>query len=122
MREGDRHKTFHPGKRSQYHETEGRLRRWIIRKRNKRIPLTKHMVIRKAQEWNAKLRDLEPHQLESWWTAFRAQRGITTRRIGSFAKGGEKLIHRLVDRYRKRASRATQVNSSGCRVTWDASD
>ena len=52
MREGDRNKTFHPGKRSQYHETEGRLQRWIIRKRNKRIPLTKRMVIRKAQEWN----------------------------------------------------------------------
>ena len=41
---GGHQKTLHPGKRSRYHETEGILRRWLIRRRNRQILVTKKMM------------------------------------------------------------------------------
>eukprot|EP00667_Euglena_gracilis_P015293 EG_transcript_15903 len=41
-------KIFHKGKRSKYHYTEGVLQKWIESKRNKRVTVTKQMVIAKV--------------------------------------------------------------------------
>ena len=40
-------KTAHTGKQSKYHFTEGVLQKWIVGKRNKRIVITKRMLLAK---------------------------------------------------------------------------
>jgi hypothetical protein len=46
---GGKKRTLAKGKKSQYHEVEGALKNWIVAKRNKRILLTKRMVVGKVQ-------------------------------------------------------------------------
>ena len=73
-RSGGHRKTLHPGKRSQYHQVEGVLRRWLFQRRKRRVLVTKRMLIRKAKELSLKLRELTPKQLEDWWSGFRRRR------------------------------------------------
>ena len=49
---GKRKATLHPGKRSRYHTLEGRLRRWLIRRRRRYHVVTKRMLIRQAKHWS----------------------------------------------------------------------
>ena len=79
---------------------EGQLHAWIVRQRNKRKPLTKRLVIHEAKKLYPGLHDLEDHHLVNWWLAFRRRHGITTRRIGSLARGGADLVKWLVLQYR----------------------
>lgn len=45
---GERRCTFHGGKKSAYHDVEGDLRKWVLEKRQKRVLVTKRMVIAKV--------------------------------------------------------------------------
>ena len=61
---GGHRQTLHAGKPSQYHETEGTLRRWLLHRRKRQILVTKKMMIKKAKEVSATLRALMANQLE----------------------------------------------------------
>ena len=64
---GGHRKTLHPGKPSQYHQVEGALRQWLLRRRGRQILVTKKMMIKRAKEVSATIRALTPTQLEEWW-------------------------------------------------------
>ena len=57
---GRRKCTLHPGRRSQYHDLEGRLQRWLLRRRQRRFAVTKRMLIRQAKHWSSAISDLTP--------------------------------------------------------------
>ena len=52
--------TLHPGRRSQYHDLEGRLPHWLLRRRQRRFAVTKGMLIRQATHWSSAISDLTP--------------------------------------------------------------
>ena len=98
---GSRKKTLHPGKRTRYHDTELSLREWIVRRRDKRVVVTKRMAIRYARRLDVRIANLESHQRMKWWSAFRRRRRMTTRRVTGLLKGGiEKELEKLCVRYR----------------------
>eukprot|EP00667_Euglena_gracilis_P014979 EG_transcript_15555 len=106
---GERRCTFHGGKKSAYHDVEGDLRKWVLEKRQKRVLVTKRMVIAKACQWSADLaalQDKRPDLLNEWWIGFRKRRRMTTRRVTSFRKVEDDLVLPLVQRYRANLHRA----------------
>ena len=100
VKKGSKKKSFHPGKTSKFKAIEISLRTWILRKRNKRIALTKKRVIAEAKEWDGHLSALTDDQLEDWGNSFCRHQAITARRIGCHAKGNSALLQWLVRRYR----------------------
>ena len=50
---GGHRKALHVGKLSQYHQIQGTLRRWLIRRRKRQILVIKKMMIKKAKELSA---------------------------------------------------------------------
>ena len=83
-----------------HHHIEGRLRKWLMRRRKLRVCVTKRMLIRKAKEMSSDIAALKPAQLENWWAGFRRRRNISSRRITSYRRACDESVMPLVRRYR----------------------
>ena len=95
-----RRKTRHKGKQTRYKNVEVRLRVWITDRRDRKIVVTRRMVMSRAKLWDARLAALTEDQRDRWWKDFRRCEGVTTCRISSYSKGGtEQFLEALVRRY-----------------------
>ena len=83
-----------------YHHIEGRLRKWLTRRRKLRVCLTKRMLIRKAKEISSNTAALKPAQLECWWAGIWRRRDISSRRVTSYRCACDETVMPLVRRYR----------------------
>ena len=100
--------TLHPGKKSQFHATEGKLRRRLLQRRRHHIAVTKKMMMRWATCMDARLKAMSDGQRADWWVAFRKRRRISTRRVSSYRRANAETIAHLVRRYRANLHRGVR--------------
>ena len=93
-------KSLHPGKQSRYHELEGELRAWIVKRRARRICVTKRMVIAKAYKMSTEIAQLKGDRLANWWSGFRRRRRLTMKKVSSYRRVDDELLAPLLKHYR----------------------
>ena len=96
---GGHRRTLHSEKHSRYHQTEGTLRQWLIRRRKHQILVAKKMMIKKANEVSATIHALTASHLEDWWATFRQRRRFFVRRVSSSRRASEDHVLLLARRY-----------------------
>ena len=60
-------KTLHPGKKSQFHATEGKFRRRLLQRYRHHIAVTKKMMMRWATCMDARQKAMSDGQRANWW-------------------------------------------------------